>query len=305
MSGRSGVMAIAAVALLAACGGGYVPLPRLATSTVGDTAGLVERGEYLVRNVSVCGHCHSGDPRNSDGPLSGGRAFRNWRLGTIRAANLTPDEATGLGRWSEAEIVRAIRNGQDREGHLLAAVMPYEWLSEMGDRDALAVAAYLKRQPPVSNPVDSDPNLVFGAAKLFFLHPARSPGGTPPPRAATAEYGRYLSRVALCADCHTPRGGLQQRPNLRRLLAGDASPPSGFPANPSNLTPDAETGIGRWSEADFLRTLRTGVNPRGDSLHAFMPWREYRRMTDDDLRAIYRYLRTLTPIRNEVPRRQR
>jgi mono/diheme cytochrome c family protein len=303
MSGGSAVVRVMAVAVLAGCGGGHVPLPQLATSTVGDTAGLLQRGEYLVRNVSVCGHCHSGDPRNADGPLSGGRAFSNWRLGTIRAANLTPDDATGLGRWSEAEIVRAIRNGQDREGHLLAPVMPYEWLSEMGDRDALAMAAYLKSQPPVSSRVQSHPNVVFGAAKLFFLHPSRSSGETPPPRGPTAEYGRYLSTIALCADCHTPRGGLQQAPIRHRMYAGDASPPSGFPANPANLTPDEETGIGRWSEANFLRTLRTGVNPRGDSLHAFMPWREYRRMTDDDLRAIYRYLRTLPPIRNSLPRR--
>ena len=178
--GRSArVLGGLAASLLAAavggCGGGHVPLPQLATSTVGDTAGLVQRGEYLVRNVSVCGHCHSGDPRDSDGPLSGGRTFTNWRLGTIRAANLTPDAATGLGSWSEAEIVRAIRNGQDREGHLLAPVMPYEWLSAMGDRDALAVAAYLKSLPPVSNRVESRTNAVFGAAKLLFLHPARHP----------------------------------------------------------------------------------------------------------------------------------
>ena len=80
-------------------------------------------------------------------------------------------------------------------------------------------------------------------------------------------------------------------------------PPNGFPANPSNLTPDRETGIDAWSESDFLQTLRTGVNPSGVSLHPFMPWREVRRMSNDDLRAIYRYLRTLPPIRNQVPRR--
>jgi mono/diheme cytochrome c family protein len=299
-----GVTGCGLAAVVGACGGGTVPLPQLSPSTVGDRAGLVERGEYLVRNVSVCGHCHSSDPRNSDGPLAGGRTFTNWRLGTIRAANLTPDAATGLGSWSEAEIVRAIRNGQDREGHLLAPVMPYEWLSVLGDRDALAMAAYLKSLPPVSNRVESHTNAVFAAAKTFFLHPARTTASTPPPRAPTAEYGRYLATVALCADCHTPRGGLQQRADRDRLFAGDATPPKGFPANPANLTPDQETGIGRWSEAEFLRTLRTGVNPKGDSLHAFMPWREYRRMTDGDLQAIYRYLRTLPPIRNEVPRRR-
>ena len=123
---------------LSACGGGDVPLPALAPSTIGDTTGLAARGEYLVRTVAVCGHCHSADPRNADGPLSGGRAFSNWRLGTIRAANLTPDPETGLGAWSEAEIVRAIRSGEDREGHTLAPVMPYAWFRGMSERDALA-----------------------------------------------------------------------------------------------------------------------------------------------------------------------
>lgn len=303
--GRSARATVAlAVPLLASCGGGHVPLPQLSTSTVGDTAGLVQRGEYLVRNVSVCGHCHSGNPRDPDAPLSGGLPFRNWRLGTIYAANLTPDAATGIGSWSEAEIVRAIRNGQDRQGRLLAPVMPYEWLSGLSDRDALAMAAYLKRQPPVSRPLKNHPDLVFHVAKALILRPARTEGGTAPQRGPTAEYGRYLAdHVGLCADCHTPRGGLQQAPDRHRLYAGDATPPGAFPANPANLTPDAETGIGRWSEDDFLRTIRTGVNPRGDHLHPFMPWREYRRMTDDDLRAIYRYLRTLPPIRNPVPRR--
>lgn len=82
-------------------------------------------------------------------------------------------------------------------------------------------------------------------------------------------------------------------------------PPRGFPANPSNLTPDSATGIGEWNEQGFLRALRTGVNPQGDSLHPFMPWREVRRMSDSDLRAIYRYLRSVPPIRNEVPRERR
>lgn len=302
-----GMFAVSLLALAGSgCGGGHVPLPNLAPVASEDRAVLVSRGEYLVRNVSVCGHCHAADPSTSpDGVLSGGMAFKNWRLGTMRASNLTPDVATGLGSWSTAEIVRAIRNGEDREGHLLAPVMPYEWLSGLSDRDAAAIAAYLQSLQPVSNRVRNRPNLVYRMAKVFFLHPARTEGGTAPIRAPTAEYGRYLANsVALCADCHTPRGGLQQSPNRRRMYAGDASPPKGFPANPSNLTPDMDTGIGRWTEEDFLRTLRTGVNPQGDTLHPFMPWREYRRMTDDDLRAIYRYLRTLSPMRNEVPRRK-
>lgn len=294
---------VAAAVIVAACGGGHVPLPALSASTVGDTTGLVARGEYIVRSVAVCGHCHAADPRNSDGPLSGGYAFRNWRLGTIRASNLTPDPETGLGRWSDAQIVRAIRSGEDREGHTLAPVMPYAWFRGMSERDALAVARYLKSLPPVRNEVKNRPNLVYRAAKVFVLGPEHPTATVAPPAGATPEYGRYLANhVSLCGDCHTPRGGLQNAHDMDRLFAGDAS--SSFPANPANLTPDTATGIGRWTEEDFLRTLRTGVNPRGDTLHPFMPWRELRRMRDDDLRAIYRYLRTLRPIRHEIPEKR-
>jgi mono/diheme cytochrome c family protein len=295
---------LALACAVAACGGGSVPLRPLAPDAAGDTAGLATRGEYLVRNVSACGHCHAADPRRSpDGPLSGGTTFRDWRLGSVQAANLTPD-ATGLGGWSRDEIARAVRSGVDRNGKLLAPVMPYEWLSGLSDRDALAIATYLQALPPVANRTRDHPNLVYRAAKAFVLHPVKRTGTVAPPRGPTAEYGRYLAdHAGLCADCHTPRGGLQNAPDKHRLYAGDATPPSAFPANPSNLTPDDETGIGRWTEDDFLRTIRSGVNPRGDSLSNFMPWREYRRMTDDDLRAIYRYLRTLRPIHNPVPRR--
>jgi mono/diheme cytochrome c family protein len=289
---------------LVACGGGNVALPRLEASTLGDTAGLVERGRYIVRDVAVCGHCHSADPRNADGPLSGGYEFKNWRLGTIRAANITPDTLTGIGKWTDAEIVRAIRSGEEPDGGLIAPVMPYEWFHGMSDRDALAVARYLKSTDPVNHRVENDGNLVYGFAKLFFLGPKSTESVTAPPAGPTAEYGRYLANhVALCAECHTPLTGIQQKPDRDRLFAGTNEPIKGFPANPANLTPDLETGIGSWTETGFLNTLRKGVNPRGDSLHEFMPWREIRRMTDDDLRAIYRYLRTVPAIRNRVVRR--
>ncbi|MGH7461534.1 MAG: c-type cytochrome [Longimicrobiales bacterium] len=284
-----------------------MPLPELAPSAVGDTAGMVARGEYVVRTLAVCGHCHAASPqRNPNGPLSGGFAFRNWRLGTVRASNLTPDSATGLGAWSDAEIVRAIRNGEDRAGHVLAPVMPYEWFHEMSDRDALAVARYLRSQKAVHNEVVNEPNLAYRLAKVFMLGPKKSSGPQrAPARGATADYGGYLANhVALCADCHTRRHGLQQKPDRHSLFAGNSKPPAGFPANPSNLTPDSLTGIGRWSEADFLRTMRTGVDPVGDSLHAFMPWREYKRMSENDLKAVYRYLRTVPGIRYRVPERE-
>lgn len=301
---RSTALTAPLLLAIAACGGGSVPMPELPAYALGDTTDLAARGEYIVRDVAVCGHCHAADPQDDpDGPLSGGYEFSSWRLGTIRASNLTPDSATGLGTWSEAAIVRALRTGEDVDGEVLAPVMPYPWFHGMSDRDALAVARYLLSLRPIHNPVENDPNLVFEAARLFFLGPEDPPGAVVgPPQEVTAEYGGYLARhVGLCADCHTPRTGIRSTPDLDRLFAGQADPPSGFPAHPSNLTPDSATGIGRWTEDEFVTTLRTGVNPAGDSLHPFMPWRQIRRMDDTDLRAIYRYLRTLPPIRQEIP----
>lgn len=287
------------------CRHAQIPLPSVPRGISSDTNALAARGEYIVRNVAVCGGCHAADRnRDVDGPLSGGAEFRNWRIGTARASNLTPDTETGLGAWSDAEIVRALRNGQRKDGRLLAPVMPYEWFHEMADDDAFAVARYLKSFPPVRNEVKQRPNFVFKLGKVLFLAPKLAISASAPPRGATAEYGGYLAQhVGLCAGCHTPRSGLLAKPDKRRLFAGDAHPPKNFPANPSNLTPEIATGIGRWSETDFLQTLRTGVNPNGISVHPFMPWRQTRRMSDEDLRAIYRYLRTLPPIRNEVSRR--
>jgi len=303
---RAARLALGLVSLLAsgACHRGGVPLPALTSAPV-DTADLVARGEYVVRNVAACGGCHAAEPeRDVDGPLSGGTAFKDWRLGTVRASNLTPDSATGIGAWSEAEIVRALRNGEARDGRLLAPVMPYEWLHDMSDRDALAVARYLRSRPPVAHAVPQRPSVFFRLARSLFLGPVRGTSAAAPPRAPDAAYGAYLAQHAgLCADCHTPRRGPQSKPDKRRLFAGDAHPSKDFPANPANLTPDSATGIGRWSEEDFLRTIRTGVDPKGDTLHPFMPWHENRRMTDDDLRAIYRFLRTLPPTTNAVPRR--
>lgn len=299
-----GRIAVAAGALVAAaCGGKPAPLPDLAPSAVGDTAGLVARGEYIVRSVAVCGGCHAADPQSPDGPLSGGLAFHDWRLGTIRAANLTPDSATGLGGWTAAEIVRAIRTGSGRNGKTLAPIMPYSWFHAMSDRDAYAVARYLQTLPPVRNELRNHHSLAFFFGKAF-VKPITSPVAGPPPRAPSAEYGGYLARhVALCADCHTPRGGLQSAPKMSRLFAGTDHPPKDFPANPANLTPDSATGIGEWSEGDFIRTIRAGTSPQGHHLNPFMPWHQLGRMSDDDLRAIYLYLRTLPPIRNQVPMR--
>jgi cytochrome c553 len=286
-----------------ACHQSVVPVSEAAGTIAIDTGTLVTRGKYIVRNAATCGGCHAASERDPDGPLSGGTEFKDWRLGTIRASNLTPDSATGLGAWSERDIVRALRNGQTPSGRVLAPVMPYDWMHRMSDPDAFAVAYYLKAQQPVRNQVRQGQNLIFKAAQLFRA-PDDPIAVVSPPRGATAAYGDYLANhVALCAHCHTPRSGIRQEYDNKKQYAGDATPPKEFPVNPSNITPDTATGIGGWSEEDFVRTMRTGVNPSGDTLNPIMPWRTMGRMTGSDLRAIYRYLRTVPAIANSVPRK--
>jgi mono/diheme cytochrome c family protein len=293
-------MRIAIVSCLAflvlSCGHAQVPLPALSAASSGDAS--VARGEYIVRTVSVCGHCHAADRKDPDGPLSGGIEFRNWRIGTARASNLTPDPETGLGSWTEAEIVRAIRNGVRKDGRLLAPVMPYEWFHGMSDADALAVARYLKSLPPVRNEVKQSPSFAFRLGKVFFLRPLADVAVSTPPASDAVRTGAYLTQhVGLCADCHTQRTGLLQKADKSRLFGGMTNPPPGFPAKPPNITPDPEKGIGKWTEADFVRAMREGVEPSGEKLHPFMPWPQLKRITDGDLHAMWVYLRTVPPVR--------
>ena len=250
-------LAIFVAAFAVSCSHGPIPAPALAPPAL-DEGALVARGEAIVRNIAVCGGCHSADPKNPDGPLSGGREFRDWRIGVARAANLTSDRATGLGDWTDGEIARAIRNGVSRNGRLLAPVMPYEWFHEMSDQDALAVARYLRTLPPVHNSVAQSPNLIFKAGKALFLHPRPAMTVPMPAGGAAPEYGAYLTQhVGLCAECHTPKSGLLNRPDRSRLFAGTADPPKDFPANPSNITPDLKD---KFSLSDDKGVVVVGVS---------------------------------------------
>jgi len=157
--------------------------------------------------------------------------------------------------------------------------------------------------------------IMIGASLGAALKPS-------PAAAARIERGRYLVMIAACHDCHSPKADAQMTPDAARLLSGRPAttyPPTQDPreirasldltawAGPwgnsyaANLTPDAETGIGaRYTEASFIQTIRTGRKPEGEMLAPPMPWPVYRNMTDEDLKAIYAYLRSLAPVKNAV-----
>ncbi|HSF80147.1 MAG TPA: cytochrome c [Anaerolineales bacterium] len=278
-------------------------------------AQVVARGEYLYKYSLNCWDCHGSQGSHSpDEPQAGGREFDMTDVGLpggfgyIYASNITPDPETGIGTWSDGELVRALREGLDPEGYLLFPIMEAEWWSGLSDEDTLALVAYMRSMPPVRNEVP-DSQLTFAAKALIALgivkaQPAITERVTAPPRGATAEYGEYLAyHASTCVGCHTPRNYSTGQFDLTRPFAGGLAPvpDKRFSTIGSNLTPDPATGIGNWTEEQFMTAMRTGLRPNGSVMLPFMPWPSYSRWDEDDLRAVWLYLSSLEPIAHEIP----
>ena len=283
------------------------PTAALRAST--DSA-MVARGRYLIYGPAHCAYCHTASEdqwakidAGEAVPLTGGFVFP-IPPGRFYTPNLTPDPETGIGRRSDEQLVQLIRHGVRADGRAAVPFMEYWGLS---DEDLVAVLSYLRAQPPVRNEVPEHEVNLMGKAVLALLIEPPSGQPTPPahspPEGATVERGAYLANnVALCAGCHSPRNMMSGAYEGPRFSGGNPSPsdvdPNVLLAAP-NLTPHEGTGfITSWSEEQFLARFRGGkLIPE-----TIMPWAAYARMTDDDIRAIYRYLRTLEPVeRNPGP----
>ncbi len=281
--------------------------------TAPTTAEAVARGEYIFKYTAICWMCH-GSGEDINAAPAGGFEFDLRKVGppggfgVFYASNLTPDSETGLGAWSDGEIFRALREGLSRDGRVLQ-LMPFEWYTGMSDEDLLSIVAYLKSLPPVHNPVPTNRlNFVPKALLAFKVIKPQTPVTEPiiaPAEGPTVEYGQYLSsHLSSCAECHTPRNLQTGQFYMDRPFTGQSIrfEEEGVAVTPPNLTPDRETGIGTWSEEQFLTAIRTGVRPNGTVIMPMiMPWLIYKDLSDDDLRAIYRYLRSLPATSNQVP----
>lgn len=279
------------------------PYPAVAAST--DTA-VVARGRYVVRRLANCAACH-GDPgqmeRNLEGeevPLSGGFAFK-IPPGDFYVRNITPDPETGIGRFSDGEIARALRHGVGHDGR---ALLPFMEMQGLSDEDLTAVISYLRSQPPVNNPVPNHrPNLLGNIVLATALANPVGPKETPPqasPHGATVENGKYLAEsVTNCWACHTQRDmktGALTGPRFGGAHMPDDNNPKRMWA-PPNLTNDPATGrLAKFTEDEFVARIHQGRVLPGSP----MPWQGFKNMDDDDLRAIYRYLQSLPPVVNDV-----
>ena len=265
----------------------------------------IARGRYLAYGPAKCANCHSAKEqeaalrRGEEVPLSGGREFA-FPPGTFRVPNLTPDVETGIGRRTDEELVRLIRHGVRHDGR---AALPFMEFQNLADDDLVALLSYLRSRPPVRHAVpDHDIKLVGRVLTAFVIEP-KGPEGTPTqhaPTGSTIERGRYLvMNVAECASCHTTRSPLTGA-YTGALLSGGGKLPDDEDSTrvlvTPNLTPDARTGrIAPWTEDQFVARFRSGRVYAG----SHMPWEAFARMSDEDLRAIYRYLRTVPAVQSD------
>lgn len=270
----------------------------------------IARGEYLANNVALCMDCHSErDWKQYSAPLVPGTLGKGGEIfpeeagfpGTYHAKNITP---AGLSDWSDAEIYRAFTSGQTKDGEAIFPLMPYLSYSKMDVEDAKAIIYYLRSIAPIPNDVPiSEPSFPFSLIMKTIPTPA-SPSKRPNPSDSLA-YGKYMTTIAACADCHTPMDKGEYIEHLTFAGGMEFMLPNGQMIKSANITPDTEFGIGAFEKSDFIEMFKyydgndsLDVEP-GDP-NTIMPWKMYAGMTEQDLGAIYTYLRTLTPIKNKV-----
>jgi mono/diheme cytochrome c family protein len=269
-----------------------------------STPERVARGRYLSNSVMGCTYCHSEhDWKAPGGPpleakLGGGQVFPEQNMpGTVIATNISPDPETGAGTWSDDQFARAIREGIGHDGRTLFPLMPYEQFRAMSDEDLASIVAYLRSLPPVHNPLPKT-EIIFPVKYLIRNAPQPLTAPVPTPDSSTAvKRGEYLVRMASCGSCHTRTDRGVSNPAL--AFAGGFSFNGALPSVTSaNITPDA-TGISYYDENLFLQVMHTGkVGAR--ELSSVMPFVGYKNMTDEDLKDIFAYLRTIPPVHHRV-----
>jgi mono/diheme cytochrome c family protein len=265
----------------------------------------IERGKYLVTSGRVaCVLCHSpmdvsggGLKLQAGAELSG----RHWGVdGTpfLTAPNLTPDPETGIGNFTDDELSRAIREGIGRDGRALFPIMPYQAMHAMPDEDLASVIVYLRSLKPIRNPLP--PSAVpFPLNRLIAGVPAPLDAPVTADLSTPEKRGEHIVRVAICADCHTTRDDSGNVPPGLNFAGGTAMSFEGRKTiYTANITPSVN-GIPYYTEDLFIEVMRTG-KVKARELDPMMPTTLYRNMTDQDLKDIFAYLKTLKPVEHFV-----
>jgi mono/diheme cytochrome c family protein len=254
----------------------------------------IERGRYLVHGIVACGNCHT--PKDSDGKaianreLAGGPVF-NAPVFHAVTPNITPDTETGIGNWTDDQIVNAIRNGKRPDGTTIGPPMPIAYYRNMSDSDVRAIVAYLRTVKPIKNKTEKSSYKI----SLPTQYGPTVVSVPDVPRTDKVAYGQYLATaLGHCMDCHTPR--VNGRSDLSRVGAGgrEFEAPSGGLITSANLTPADDAGIAHWTDAELKNAIVYGVRP-GRPLVPVMAFEWYKNISSDDLDALVAYIRTLKP----------
>lgn len=271
-----------------------------------STRERLARGEYLALNVADCMVCHAEhDWTAPDAPvlpntLGAGQDMNMLKgfPGKVYAPNITPDRETGAGSWSDDQLARAIREGVGHDGRALFPFMPYPDFRIMSDEDLASIIVYLRSLPAVRKRLPTT-DLIFPVNYLIRNVPQPLDAPVPEPDVSTPEKrGKYLVTMAGCEDCHTPKDAHgQPLPGMDFAGGFILDGPWGRVAS-ANITPDP-SGISYYDQATFTQVIRTGfVGAR--KLNQIMPWHVYRGMTDEDIVAMFAFMRTLKPVRHHV-----
>jgi len=283
--------------------GDYSAMPRPAIVASTDPA-VIAHGEYIFNAVAHCSICHGGptskDRKRGDRPsMAGGLIFHADPFGTFVARNLTPDRETGVGAQSDADLGRVVRSGVDHQGRFV----PFMKLAvgPMADEDLTAVISYMRSLAPVRR--QEEPEVWGFLGKYLAATNLKPAAKVPPPYVAasaepSAARGAYLANgPAACRFCHTKHDAMAGFVETSVPFSGgdvqaDETDPTSELQAP-NLTPDPKSSpIAAWDEATFLTRFRGGKVFRGSD----MPWENVAEMTDADVRSLYRYFRSLTPV---------
>jgi hypothetical protein len=306
--GVLGLLVLAAAVISLTIGWRPVLGPRARTATARKferTPARLERGRYLANSVVGCMFCHSPHDWTQhmlpvvSGMLGAGAPVPYGDVpGKFVAPNLTPDPETGSGNWTDDQIARAIREGIGHDGRALFPTMPYKDFRNFSDEDVASIVVYLRSLPPVRRELPKS-NVTLLAKYLVRRRPEplehTVSASSPSDRVA---YGKYLISLSGCEGCHTAQHGHGEITQMSFAGGAPVKVLPWFVAASANLTPDS-SGIGYYDEELFLKVLRTGY-VRARPLSPVMPYAFYGNMSDDDLKAIFAFLRTVTPVKHRV-----
>jgi mono/diheme cytochrome c family protein len=284
--------------------GWAVGLSWLPVSAASPSAADIARGKYIFGATGGCG-CHT---KKKEPVNAGGRRY-DGPFGTVYSSNITPDRETGIGGWTDDQIITAIRLGRRPNGERMLPVHPYTVFNGMAEEDLRAVVAYLRTLPPVNRPTPPKKITVplFETVFLPAWLAAFAPRETPPPTAPTSGVarGEYLVRaVGHCGECHTPRTITMATDNSR-FLAGNPKGKGPEGVEVPNITPDKETGL-TWTVQQIAEYLGTGNKPDGDVAGSLMgemiqgTTAGLKDLTESDRLAIAQYLKTIPAVRNKI-----